>query len=304
MKHRVHVCLILRLFVAGIILFGTQRSATGQNLERADSVFPSQQGHSPEVSAKASTDESRARVADAFARLPLSFEANGGQADPQVKFLARGQGYTLFLTRRGEAVLTLSKPLGKEDSLQPGSGITAAKPTLETAKPSAMVRMSLVGAAATPQLDGVDKLSGKANYFVGNDPKQWNTNVPLFAKVKVRDIYPGVDLLYYGSQQQLEYDFIVEPGGDSHFITMNFSGAKNLSLDAQGDLVLRVDNKDVRLLKPVAYQEVDGQKREVASSYELKGARQVGFHVTAYDHSRPLIIDPLWTPAEMHMLQA
>jgi len=293
MKHRVHVCLILRLFVAGIILFGTQRSATGQNLERADSVFPLQQGHSPELLAKASTDESKARIGDAFARLPLSFEANRGQTDPQVKFLARGQGYTLFLTRRGEAVLALSKPLGKQDSLQPGSGITAAKPTLETAKPSAMVRMSLVGAAATPQIDGVDKLSGKANYFVGNDPKQWNTNVPLFAKVKVRDIYPGVDLLYYGSQQQLEYDFIVEPGGDSHFITMNFSGAKNLSLDAQGDLVLRVDNKDVRLLKPVAYQEVDGQKREVASSYELKSARQVGFHVAAYDRSRPLIIDPV-----------
>src|SRR5258706_9984601 len=109
MKHRVHVCLILRLFVAGIILFGTQRSATGQNLERTDSVFPLQQGHSPEVSTKASTDESRARVADAFARLPLSFEANGGQTDSREKFLARGQGYTVFLTQRGEAVLTLRK---------------------------------------------------------------------------------------------------------------------------------------------------------------------------------------------------
>src|SRR5258708_29731445 len=134
MKHRVHVCFILRLFVAGIVLFGTQRSATGQNLERADSVFPLQQGHSPKVSAKPSTDESKARIGDAFARLPLSFEANRGQTDPQVKFLARGQGYTLFLTRRGEAVLALSKPLGKQDSLQPGSGITAAKPTLESAQ--------------------------------------------------------------------------------------------------------------------------------------------------------------------------
>src|SRR5258708_21974481 len=119
MKHRVHVCLILRLFVAGIILFGTQRSAIGQNLERPDSVSPLQQGHSPEVSAKASTDQSRARAVDSFGRLPLSFEANQGQTDPRGKFLARGQGYTLFLTQSRDAELALRKPAPQPKSLRP-----------------------------------------------------------------------------------------------------------------------------------------------------------------------------------------
>jgi len=116
MKHSVHVCLILHLFVAGIILFGTQRSATAQNLGRGDSVSPLQPGHSSEAEAKERPADTKVRAADSFARLPLSFEANQGQADPEVKFLARGQGYTLFLTRRAEAVLVLQGAAKKEKS--------------------------------------------------------------------------------------------------------------------------------------------------------------------------------------------
>jgi len=292
MKSSVHVSFASGLLVAGAILFATARSATGQLPGGADALPPLKNERSLEASAKPSS-ESRARAVDSFGRLPLSFEANQEQTDPRVKFLARGQGYTLFLTHSGEAVLTLAKRTVKRDSLRPAAHAPAAEPESETVTPSAVVRMSLAGANRTPQLEGANELPGKANYFIGNDPHKWRTNVPTYARVNFHAVYPGVDLAYYGNQQQLEYDFILEPGGDSHLITMNISGAKNLSLDAQGDLVLRIDNKDLRLLKPMAYQEVDGQKREVASSYELRGARQVGFQVAAYDHSRPLVIDPV-----------
>src|SRR6267378_2204082 len=293
MKHRVHVCLTLRLFVAGIILFGTQRSAIGQNLEPADSVFPLQQGHSPEVSAKASTDESKAHAVDSFERLPLSFEANQGQTDPRVKFLARGQGYTLFLTQGGEAVLTLRKPAPKPKSLRAAAHAPAAKPESETVTPSAVVRMNLAGANRTPQLEGVDELPGKANYFIGNDQTKWRTNVPLFTKVKYRDVYRGVDLVYYGNQKELEYDFIIAPGADPHSVTLKFTGQKNLSLDAQGGLVLGVKGSEVRLQKPRIYQEIDGTRKEISGGYEFKNAHEVSFQVAAYDRSRPLIIDPV-----------
>src|SRR6267378_2278024 len=293
MKHRVHVCLTLRLFVAGIILFGTQRSAIGQNLEPADSVFPLQQGHSPEVSAKASTDESKAHAVDSFGRLPLSFEANQGQTDPRVKFLARGQGYTVFLTQGGEAVLTLRKPAPKPKSLRAAAHAPAAKPESETVTPSAVVRMNLAGANRTPQLEGVDELPGKANYFIGNDQTKWRTNVPLFTKVKYRDVYRGVDLVYYGNQKELEYDFIIAPGADPHSVTLKFTGQKNLSLDAQGGLVLGVKGSEVRLQKPRIYQEIDGTRKEISGGYEFKNAHEVSFQVAAYDRSRPLIIDPV-----------
>src|SRR5882762_6696924 len=293
MKHRVHVCLILRLFVAGIILFGTQRSAIGQNLERADSVFPLQQGHSPEVSAKASTDESKAHAVDSFGRLPLSFEANQGQTDSRVKFLARGQGYTLFLTQGGEAVLTLHKSAPKPKSLRAAAHAPAAEPEPETVTPSAVVRMSLAGANRTPQLEGVDELAGKANYFIGNDQTKWRTNVPLFTKVKYRDVDRGVDLMYYGNQKELEYDFIVAPGADPHSVTLKFMGQKKLSLDAQGGLVLGVKGSEVRLEKPRIYQEIDGAQKEISGGYEFKNAHEVSFQVAAYDRNRPLIIDPV-----------
>lgn len=268
------------------------RSATGQ-LQGGRDALSSFKNERTFETAKSSSEESRSRAVASFGRLPLSFEANQGQTDSRMKFLARGQGYTLFLTHGGEAVLTLAKRTVKRDSLRSAAPAPVAEPESETETPSAVVRMSLAGANRAPQLEGTNELPGKANYFIGNDPSKWRTNVPTYARVNFHAIYPGVDLAYYGNQQQLEYDFIVEPGADSHFITMNFSGAQKLSLDAQGDLVLRIANRDLRLLKPVAYQEVDGRKRAVASSYELKSARQVSFHVAAYDHSRPLIIDPV-----------
>ena len=238
-------------------------------------------------------EATKQHLVENYGKLPLSFEANVGQTSRQVKFLSRGQGYTLFLTRRAEAVLVLGKTAPKSTSAQPADTLSAfVKPELE-ASPPAVLRMKLMGAKPTPQVEGLDEFPGKANYLVGNDPKKWRTNVRTYAKVRYREVYPGVDLVYYGKQRQLEHDFVIVPGADPGSITMAVEGAERLSVDVQGDLVLALKGGEVRFQKPVVYQEVEGVRREIPSSYMLKGARQVGFQVAAYDASQPLIIDPV-----------
>ena len=142
-------------------------------------------------------------------------------------------------------------------------------------------------------MSGLEGLPGKSNYFLGNDPDKWRTNVPHYAKVQYKDVYPGVDLVYYGNQRQLEYDLVVRPGTDPGAITLSFEGVERLRIDAQGDLVLETQDGEIRQHKPLVYQEVDGGRQEIAGAYVLSGGRQVGFQVAAYDASRPLIIDPV-----------
>jgi RHS repeat-associated protein len=236
----------------------------------------------------------RVRMSDAYGKLPLSFETNRGQTDWRVKFVSRGQGYSLFLTGT-ETVLALRRGRNSGPAGQSGSAPRTRAPDVEkesTAAPS-VLRMSLSGANPAPQVEGIDELTGKANYFIGNDPKKWRTNVPTYEKVRYRDVYPGVDLVYYGNQRQLEHDFIVAPGANPSSITLNFSGAEKFSLDSQGRLILGVKEGEVRFEKASIYQELDGIRAEISGGYVLKGERKVGFQVAAYDTSRPLIIDPV-----------
>ena len=150
-----------------------------------------------------------------FAQLPMRFERNDGQTDPQVKFLSRGQGYTLFITP-GEAVLAMRQPVKEpRPGLFPRPDREARandKKKADAAK-SAIVRIVLKGAASAPQIEGVDRLATGSNYFIGNDPKKWHTDVPNYAKVELKNVYPGIDLIYHGSEQaRLEYDFRLAPG--------------------------------------------------------------------------------------------
>jgi hypothetical protein len=293
MKPRVYVFLSVCFLLASGILVRTTRPSLRASLALADSTFPAMSEHRSKLPAKSSPNQSGANLVNSYGRLPLSFEANRGQTDPQVKFVARGQGYTLFLTRRAETVLVLRKPAPQRDLLKPAA-LVSVPATLnpDAAGPPAIVRMKLVGANAKPRAEALDELPGKANYFIGNDPKKWRTNVPLYAKVRYRDVYPGVDLMYYGNQRQLEHDFIVAPGADPRSITLNLAGAEKLSLDPQGALVLVVKDGELRLDKPHIYQDVDGARREISGGYVLKNAHRVGFQVAAYDASRPLVIDP------------
>jgi hypothetical protein len=225
----------------------------------------------------------------AYGQLPLSFEVNQGQADPQVNFLARGSGYALFLTA-DEAVLSLQPPA----AAVPSTGQSGAAPALAAAATSpAVVRMRLLGANPAPQVVGQDQQPGVSNYFLGNDPAQWHTAIAHYGRIVYREVYPGVDLSFYGNQQHLEYDFTVAPGADPQSIALAFKGALGMTLDAQGDLVLQTASGAVVEQAPVMYQEIGGVKTSVAGSYVLEGDGRVGFRVGAYDPGRPLVVDPV-----------
>src|SRR5947209_6649506 len=230
----------------------------------------------------------KTQVLAAYGKLPLSFEANQGQTEPQVKFLSRGSGYTLFLTST-EAVLMLTKTDAHAKHRIPGE----ARLVEPEKRAGTVLRIRLLGANPTPAVAGVGELPGKSNYFVGNDPKKWRANVPTYAKIEYRDVYPGVNLVYYGSQRQLEHDFVVSPGADPGAITLVFEGMDDVTIDALGELVLRADGGEVRLRKPFVYQDHDGQRAMIPTRYVLTAERQVSFEVAAYDATKPLIIDPV-----------
>lgn len=220
---------------------------------------------------------SAAHVDRDFGKLPLSFEPNQGQTDARVQFLSRGQGYALFLTP-GEAVLELQKSQGKK---------TGAATMLT----SSTLRMTLVGANAKAAVAGEQRLPGTTNYFHGTDKSKWQTAVPTYARVAYTGVYPGVDLVYYGNQRELEYDFVVAPGADPARIALQFTGATPI-IDKAGDLVLSVQSEEARFHKPVIYQ-LDGERKViVAGTYQIADGK-VGFSLGAYDHSKALVIDPV-----------
>jgi beta-propeller repeat-containing protein len=223
------------------------------------------------------------RPSESYGKLPLHFEANRGQAHKDVRFLSRGPGYNLYLTAN-EAVLVLSKP---------NADVKRDAHSAKTQERSLALRMSLVGAARQPIVSGIEEQPGKANYFIGRDPAKWRTDVPIYAKVRYENVYPGIDLVYYGNQRQLEYDFVVAPGADPQKIVLSFKGADKLEIGAEGDLVLHAAGGDIRQNKPVIYQKIDGVRREIDGRYVIRPGKRVGFQLAAYDTTRPLIIDPV-----------
>jgi hypothetical protein len=211
----------------------------------------------------------RPQVVESYGKLPLNFEVNQGQTDPRVKFLSRGSGYSLFLTS-DSAVLSLRG--------QKAGG--------------AVLRMKLLGANAHAGVAGADALPGKSNYFVGNDPNKWRTNVPTYGAVKYSDVYPGIDLVYHGNQRLLEYDFVVSPGADPRSIDLRFQGAKKFSVNDQGALVIALGGSEVIEHAPVVYQEKASVRKTLSGRYVMRGRGRVGFSVAEYDRSQALVIDP------------
>ena len=214
--------------------------------------------------------------------MPISFEANAGQTAAQVQYLSQGSGYTLFLTSTG-AVLSLESPAAAAAEREHRAGQRHRRgPGDEPGR-----RQSQAAVA------GLDQLPGTSNYFIGNNPSQWHTGIANYGQVAYQDVYPGVNLVYYGNQQQLEYDFVVAPGADPGSIRFDVQGADSVSLDDQGNLVLATASGDVLEHAPVLYQEVGGTRQAVAGQFVLLGQDEVGFQVGAYDASLPLTIDPV-----------
>jgi uncharacterized protein (TIGR03437 family) len=251
-------------------------------------------GKAASANESSAAKEAAARaVVDAnYGKLPLSFEINRGQADKQVKFLARAGGSSLLLTNN-EAVLTLSR----EEKSKGAKKAEQRFPLDESPhRITSTIRMKLLNANPNPRIVGMEEQQAKSSYFTGSDPKQWTTDVPNYAKVKYEQVYPGIDLIFYGNPQKLEYDFIVAPGADPKQIKLNFAGAQKMRLNKDGDLVLKTEAGEVRQHSPTIYQEVNGARREISGGYLLVD-NQIGFKVGAYDAGKALIIDPVFAYA-------
>jgi hypothetical protein len=229
----------------------------------------------------------RARIVQTYGTLPAQFEINRGQTDPRVKFLARGPGYNVFLTST-EAILLLSTSPTRRNRR-----VDITRPAERHQGRSAVVRMSLRGANAAPTVTGENELPATVNYLRGSDAARWHTNVPTYARVRYREIYPGIDLVYYGRERSLEYDFVVSPGAEPGQIVLEFDGADRLQLDAGGDLLLHTAEGSIRHRRPFIYQVVEGRRRPVAGRYVRRGDRAIGFRVGTYDRTRPIVIDPV-----------
>ena len=265
----------------------------------------------PELQSVAPADHKS--VLQTFGRLPMVFEPNRGQASQDVKFLSRGADYSLFLTEN-EAVIVLAeqkttvaastlKNVVQKKKLASVHGSEAGREPKKLA-----LRMRLVG-SATADPFGIEESPGRSNYFNGNNPANWHTDIPHYAKVKYENVYPGIDLVYYGNGRQLEYDFIVAPNGDPRNIRIAFEGADNVEVDDGGNLLVETALGNLRFQKPSVYQDLDGERKEIAGGYSLvkeanfggdfvvgaaaSRADIVSFQVASYDVHKPLVIDPV-----------
>ena len=215
------------------------------------------------------------RLAASIPRLPLVFEKNEGQADPRVEFLTRGAGYQLFLTGKG-ATWALARTRASDQA-----------PIAD------MLRMHLVGGNTGARVTGIGQHTGKMHYFRGSEPVGWHTNVPTFARVRYAGVYPGIDLVYYGREGELAFDFVVAPGADPAAIALEFSGARELAIDAAGDLVIATPAGRLVQRRPLVYQNIAGARQVVESKYVLTDNDQVGFALGPYDYAETLVIDPV-----------
>jgi len=206
-------------------------------------------------------------------RPPLVFEENVGQTDARARYLARGGGFALFLTPDA-AVLRLDEPRAGKRRVSPGG---------------AAIRMRFDGASSTATLDAGPALAGVRNELIGTDRSRWRTGVPLHGRVRYRGLYPGIDLVFYGTEGRLEHDFILSRGADPAAVRLAFDGAGRLAVDASGDLLIGIGDRQVKLRRPRVYQ----RQRIVRARYRLLGRNRAGFDIGPYDRSEVLVIDPV-----------
>jgi len=274
-----------------VLMFGSRiGAAKTASAQVADRIIPaSTDAQSPE--------EARKEALNKIAGLPLYFEANRGQVDPSVRYLARSGRYSLFLTDDA-AVFSL---IGGEFHKGPMPVGFPYKAGGDTNLTESAVRVRLVGANPHPQVEGLEPLPGRVNYLVGAE-KNWHRDIPTFGRVRFQNVYPGVDVVYYGTPNKLEYDLIAAPGADTSKIKFAIEGPAKTTQTTAGDLVIETASGIVQIDKPQNYQQnADGSSTPVEGSFTLAKdttlaagvpTRQVGFQLAAYDHNRTLYIDP------------
>ena len=271
-----HAARIGKLFLAATVLAALAVQSPAR-INTRQARHPAESAPFPEAGGKLSHD---------YGNLPLAFEPNVGQTDARVRFLARGAGMAAFFTDT-ETIMVLSrsqatKPgrLGREEA---GAGEVER----------AVVRMKLAGAGQPQRARGLEKLPGVSNYFIGNDPSKWRTDVPHYGRIQYEGVYPGIDLVWYGNQRRLEYDFVVAPGADPRQIQVAYEGVESVRLEGNGELVLRTALGEVRQQKPQVYQEIGGKRVEVPARYGILEGNRVTFELSRYDPKRELRIDPV-----------
>jgi hypothetical protein len=249
----------------------------------------------PSFSSATTSNAEHRRVLDSYGKLPLSFIENQGQTAQEVRYTSHGGQYDLFLTS-SEAVIALRHTKRYDMSPRHRSmsvkQIRADRKAAKDATTTTALRMQFENANPNPQISPADKLSGKVNYYIGNDPSKWHVGVATYSRVKYSEVYPGVDLVFYGNQRKLEYDFVVAPGADPSAIRMHLAGARRLHLSKTGDLNVEVPDGNVALQKPVVYQTINGHRQLVDGKYLMNGSH-IAFAVGKYDRREPLIIDPV-----------
>jgi beta-propeller repeat-containing protein len=242
------------------------------------------QRRGPDVHAQMQSPAANGSVLAAqYRKLPLGFEPNQGQTHHSVDFVARGQSYLIFLTA-GELVLVSKAPVGQAMTDRPAP---------------AVLRLKLVDGNPNPKVAGSQKLPGISHYYIGNDREKWRTNVPQYGQVRYEKVYPGIDLVYYGTQDgRLEHDFVVAPGRDPGIIAFTLDAVDRPVIAKSGNLIIQAANSaaglaEITLQRPLIYQDVDGRRREISGGYELRKDNRVGFRIGPYDRARPLVIDPV-----------
>lgn len=217
-----------------------------------------------------------------YHQLPIRFEPQ--QGNESTAFVARGQGFNLMLSS-AETTLRMTKSNSNS-----------------SATSSTAIKLKLVDANTAPRVEALDLMGGRVNYLIGSDRSKWRTGVNTYGRIKQHSVYPGVDLIWYGNQQQLEYDFVVAPGADPSAIRLMFTGTEEMQLDDNGDLLLRTSEGTLRQHRPLVYQETNGQRRQIEAGYKLSALRQthsairnqeVSFQIGEYDSRLPLVIDPI-----------
>jgi Bacterial Ig-like domain (group 3)/Beta-propeller repeat len=274
----------------GMRLWRQQPSTAGSRAIKVSVVPSSRSERGPQSADSARGVRAESRTSpDSSLKLPLEFEANRGQAPAEYGFVAHGPTYALGLSPT-DIALSLHRP---RVSSRAKLLSAAFDPDAMQAMDHSQLHLRLLGASTSASVAGLQPRPGVSNYFLGNDPSKWQTHVPHFGQVEIAGAYPGIDLVFYGNPQQLEYDFRIAPGADPRAVRLDAAGANSVTLDAEGNLVLGTAAGEVQLKHPEAYQEMDGVRKPIDSAFRLVAKSTVEFVVGAYDRSRPLIIDPV-----------
>ncbi len=245
-----------------------------------------------------SAQPAQAQITETLNKLPLYFEVNAGQLAHDVKFVSRSGNRSFLLTSNAIELTPRARTARlatREDLINRHALLRREVPdnARQLSANDPVIKLRFAQANANPRVEGLELLPGTSNYLVGANARQWRQGVAHFAKVKYHDLYPGIDLVYYGNQQQLEYDFVVAPGVNPQQIKIAVAGTQNVRLAENGDLILGTDEGALIQQKPVVYQESAGMKRTVESRYKLLGHNEVGFELGSYDTTQALVIDPV-----------